>query len=105
MKKDLGPLSMGSGCLVSEMERRSARLLCFNRFFVLGNQDVRVFCLKDWLIFLGAVSYMVCERICFSIVNESVGKSLAGYLFKDGSRLEGGRGMPIGRNLGPDGVI
>ena len=34
MKKDLGPLFMGSGCLVSKMEGRSARLLCFNRFFL-----------------------------------------------------------------------
>ena len=68
--------------------------LALQPFFLLGNQDVRVFCLKDWLIFLGAVSYMVCERICSSIVNESVGKSLADYLFKNGSRLEEGAGCP-----------
>ena len=32
MKKDLGPFSMGSGCLVSEMEGKLARLSRFNRF-------------------------------------------------------------------------
>ena len=36
-------------------------------FFFLGNQDVRVVRLKDWLIFLEAVSYMVCGRIYSSI--------------------------------------
>ena len=33
---------------------------------------------------------MVCERICSLIVKESVGKSLADHLFKDGRRLEEG---------------
>ena len=33
MKKDLGPLSMGSGCLVSKIEGRPARLSRFNRFY------------------------------------------------------------------------
>ena len=32
MKKDLGPLSMGSGCLVFEMEGRPVRLSRFNHF-------------------------------------------------------------------------
>ena len=32
MKKDIGPLSMGSGCLVSKMEGRPAHLSCFNHF-------------------------------------------------------------------------
>ena len=59
-------------------------------FFLLGNQDVRVFRLKDWLIFLGVVSYVVCERICSSIIKELVGKSLADHLFKDGNQLEEG---------------
>ena len=36
-------------------------------FFLLGNQDVRVVRLKDWFIFLGAVTYVVCGRICSSI--------------------------------------
>ena len=64
--------------------REANASLALQPFFLLGNQDVRVFRLKDWLIFLGAVSYVVCERICSSIVKESVGKSLAGHLFKDG---------------------
>ena len=59
-------------------------------FFLLGNQDVRVFRLKDWLIFLGAVLYVVCGMICSSIVKESAGKSLADHLFKDGSQMEEG---------------
>ena len=64
--------------------------LTLQPFFFLGNQDVRVFRLNDWLIFLGAVSYMVCGRICSSIVEESVWKSQSDHLFKDGSRLEEG---------------
>ena len=59
-------------------------------FFLLGNQGVRVFRLKDWLIILGAVSYVVCGRICSSIVKESARKSLTDHLFKDGSRVEEG---------------
>ena len=74
--------------------------LALQQFFLLRNQDVRVFCLKDWLIFLEAVSYVVCGRICFSIVKESVGKSLNAHFFKYGSRLE--VRMPTDRNLGPD---
>ena len=59
-------------------------------FFLLGNQDVRVFHLKDWLIILGVVSYVICRRICSLIVKESAEKSLASHLFKYGSRLEEG---------------
>ena len=33
---------------------------------------------------------MACGRICSSTVKESVGKSLVGHLFKDGSQLEEG---------------
>ena len=59
-------------------------------FFLLGNQVVRVFRLKDRLIILKAVSYEVCGKICSSIVKESAGKSLADHLLKDGSQLEEG---------------
>ena len=64
--------------------REVSASLTLQPFFLLGNQDVRVFRLKDWLIFLRAVSYVDCGRICSSIVKESNGKSLADHLFKDG---------------------
>ena len=70
--------------------REASASLTLQLFFLLGNQDVRVFRLKDWLILLGAVSYMVCGRICSSIVKESVEKSLVGHLFNDGIRMEEG---------------
>ena len=70
--------------------REARASLALQPFFLLGNQDVRVFHLIDWLIFLGAVSYVVCGRICSSIVKESVGKSMAGHLLKDDNRLEEG---------------
>ena len=70
--------------------REANAFLALQPFFLLGNQDVRIFRLKDWLIFLGAVSYVVCERICSSIIKELVWKSLASHLFKDGNRLEEG---------------
>ena len=70
--------------------REASASLTLLLFFLLGNQDVRVFRLKDWLIILGAVSYVVCGRICSLIIKESAGKSLTGHLFKDGSPLEEG---------------
>ena len=70
--------------------REAGASLALQPFFLLGNQVVQVFCLKDWLIISRAVLYVVCGRIYSSIVKESVGKSLAGHLFKDGSRLEKG---------------
>ena len=66
--------------------REANTSLALQPFFLLGNQDVQIFRLKDWLIFLGAVSHVVCRRICFSIVKELAGKSLADHLFKDGNR-------------------
>ena len=70
--------------------REANASLVLQPIFLLGNQDVRVFRLKDWLIILGAISYVVSGSICSLIVKESVGKSLVGHLFKDGSRLEEG---------------
>ena len=63
--------------------------LALQMFFLLGNQ-VRVFHLKDWLIILEVVSYVVYKRIYSSIVKESTGKSLVSHLFNDGSLLEEG---------------
>ena len=58
-------------------------------FFLLDNQVVRVFRLKDRLIILRAVTYKVCGRICSQVVSnqpkESFEKSLADLPFKDGS--------------------
>ena len=71
-------------------EREFNASLTLQPFFLLGNQGVRVFRLKDWLIILRTVSYVVCERICSSIVKESPKKSLADHLFKYGNRLEEG---------------
>ena len=70
--------------------RKVGPSLALQPFFLLGNQVLQVFHLKDWLIILGAVSHVVCRRIYSSIVKESVGKSLVGHLFKDGGRLEEG---------------
>ena len=68
--------------------RESDAFLAFQSFFLLGNQVVRVFHLKDWLIILGTVLHVVCGMIYSSIVKESTGKSLTDHLFKDGSQLE-----------------
>ena len=43
--------------------REAGTSLVLRLFFLLGNQVVRVFCLKDRLIILRAVSYEVCEMI------------------------------------------
>ena len=40
-----------------------ASLVC-QPFSLLDNQVIRVFCLKDWLIILRAVTYEDCGRIC-----------------------------------------
>ena len=64
--------------------------LALQPFYLLGNQVVRVFHLKDWLIILGEILYVVYGSIYSKIVKESVKKSLAGHIFKDGSRLEEG---------------
>ena len=65
--------------------REANTFLALYSFFLLGNQDVLVFRHEDWLIILGAISYVACGRICSSTVKESVGKSLADHLFKDDS--------------------
>ena len=70
--------------------REAGASLALQPFFLLGNQVVRVFRLKDWLIILGVVLYVFCGRIYSSIVKELAGKSLADHLFKYGSRLEEG---------------
>ena len=36
-------------------------------FFLLDNQVIRVFCLKDRLIILRAVMYKVCGKICYQV--------------------------------------
>ena len=70
--------------------REAGASLALQPFFLLGNQVVLIFRLKDRLIILRVVSYEVCGGICSSIVRASTGKSLAGHLLKDGSRLEEG---------------
>ena len=42
-------------------------------FFLLDNQVVRVFCLKERLIILRAVTYEVCGRICSQVVRDQLG--------------------------------
>ena len=46
-------------------EREANASLVRKLFFLLDNQVVRVFRLKDRLIILRAVTYKVCGRICF----------------------------------------
>ena len=70
--------------------RETGASLALQPFFLLGNQVVRVFRLKDRLIILRAVLYEVCGGICSSIVKASVRKSLTDHLLKDGSWLEEG---------------
>ena len=48
--------------------RKAGALLAHQLFFLLYNQVVRVFRLKDRLIILRAVMYEVCGRICFQVI-------------------------------------
>ena len=59
-------------------------------FFLLGNQVVGVFHLKNWLIILGAIPYVVEGGYILQTNKESTRKSLVDHLFKGGSRLEEG---------------
>ena len=70
--------------------RETGASLTLQPFFLLGNQVVRVFRLKDCLIILRVVLYEVCGGICSSFVKASAGKSLTDHLLKDGSWLEEG---------------
>ena len=47
--------------------------LALQSFFLLDNQVVRVFRLKDRLIILRAVTYEVCGRICSQVARNQPG--------------------------------
>ena len=47
--------------------REASASLARQPFFLLDNQVVRVFRLKDWLIILRAFTYEVCGRICSQV--------------------------------------
>ena len=49
--------------------REAGASLARQPFFLLDNQVVRVFRLKDRLIILRAVTYEVCGRICSQVVD------------------------------------
>ena len=55
------------------MEGRQALHLHVNRFFLLGNQVVLVFLLKDQLIILKAVTDEVCGKICSQVARNQLG--------------------------------
>ena len=53
--------------------REAGTSLVRQPFFLLDNQVVRVFRLKDRLIILRAVTYEVCGRICSQVVRDQPG--------------------------------
>ena len=53
--------------------REAGSSLVIQPFFLLGNQVVQVFRLKDQLIILWAVSYEVCGRICSQVARNQSG--------------------------------
>ena len=53
--------------------REAGASLARQSFFLLDNQVVRVFRLKDQLIILRAVTYEVCGRICFQVARDQPG--------------------------------
>ena len=59
---------MESGLLVCEMERGGGGGASFARqgmFFLLDSQVIQIFRLKNRLIILGAVTYVIRGRMCF----------------------------------------
>ena len=42
-------------------------------FFLLDSQVIRNFCLKNRLIILRAVTYVICERMCFREARDQLG--------------------------------
>ena len=53
--------------------REAGASLALHLFFLLDNQVVRVFRLKDRLIILRAVTYEVCGRICSQVARNQQG--------------------------------
>ena len=51
-------------------------------FFLLDNQVVRVFHLKDWLIILRVVTYEVCGRICSRVARNLLGNHWSAIFLK-----------------------
>ena len=54
-------------------EREAGTSLARQPFFLLDNQVVRVFRLKDRLIILREVTYEVCGRICSQVARNQPG--------------------------------
>ena len=69
----LPPLFMKKWVIGFQNEREVGASLALQPFFLLGNQVVRVFRLKDRLIILWAILYEVCERICSQVVRNQLG--------------------------------
>ena len=44
--------------------REEGALFALQPFFLFDSQVIRIFCLKDRLIILKAVTYVVCGRMC-----------------------------------------
>ena len=72
--------------------REAGASLVRQPFFLLDNQDVRVFCLKDRLIILRAVTYEVCGRICSQVARNQPGNHWLTIFITFGNRLEDGVG-------------
>ena len=53
---------------------------------LLDSQVIRIFCLKNLLIILKVVTYVIYESM-FSSCNESARKLLTGHLLRDDSQL------------------
>ena len=56
-------------------------------FFLLDSQVIRIFRLKNRLIILSAVTYVISWEDVFSSCEGSAGKLLGDHLLRDGSRL------------------
>ena len=67
MKEDDGPLLMESESLVCQMERGGGL------FFLLDSQVIRIFRLKNRLIILSAVTYVIRGKMYFRVARDQPG--------------------------------
>ena len=51
---------------------RGASFVC-QSFFLLDSQVIRIFCLKDRLIILRTVTYVIRGRMCFRAMRDQMG--------------------------------
>ena len=62
--------------------REAGASLVRQLFFLLDNQVVRVFHLKDWLIILTVVTHEVCGRICSRVARNLQGNHWSAIFLK-----------------------